>query len=160
MVYANGIERNKTYYDMYALRGLNSNFGPEIVGDYFWMNIKQIQLNSNELIPVCSAFGGIGIFKKNIFKKYNYSCLINDAVKIFYRNILNNVKHDSKIIEIIKNSDSKFPYGFIDEKNNNIFWKSNSGYNNVVICEHVCLNLELYNSGYRIFINPNMVYFR
>ena len=160
VVYANGIERNTNYYDMYALRGLNSYFGPEIVGEYFWLNIKQIKLKSNKLIPVCSAFGGIGIFKKNIFKKYNYSCLINDNVKTFYRNILNKHKYDNKIIEIIKNCDSKSPYGFIDKINNNIFWKSNSGYNNVVVCEHVCLNLELFNNGYRIFINPNMVYFR
>lgn len=160
VVYSNGIERNNIYYDMYALRGFESYFGPEIIGEHFWMNMKQMQLNSNELIPVYSAFGGIGIFKKSIFKKYNYSCIINEAVKNFYRDILNKEKIDDEISDIIKTNDKKFPYGFNDEINNNIFWKSNSGYDNVVVCEHVCLNLELYIDGYRIYINPNMVYFR
>ena len=160
IIYANGIEKNKTYYDVYALRGLNTYLGPEILGEHFWKNIKYIQLNSNQLIPVYSAFGGIGIFKKNIYKKYRYDFIINDNVKYFYRKFLNETKVDNNINEIIKRSDNTFPYGFIDETNSNIFWKSNSGYNNVVVCEHVCLNLELYNNGYKIYINPNMIYFR
>jgi hypothetical protein len=160
IIYANGIEQNKTYYDVYALRGLNTYLGPEIIGEEFWKNITYTELSGNQLIPVYSAFGGIGIFKKKIFKKYRYNFIINDNVKNFYRKYLNETKLDDSTKEIIKNSEKKFPYGTIDEINSNIFWKSNSGYNNIVVCEHVCLNLELYNNGYKIFINPNMVYLR
>lgn len=160
VVYANGLEKNKTYYDVYALRGLNTYLGPEIIGDHFWNNLKYIQLRSNQLIPVYSAFGGIGIFKKYIFNKYRYDCIINENVKNYYRNFLNENKQDNNINEIIQKPDNKFPYGVIDEKNSNIFWKSNSGYDNIVVCEHVCLNLELYSNGYKIFINPNMTYLR
>jgi len=160
IIYANGIEQNKTYYDVYALRGLNTYLGPEIIGEEFWKNITYTELSGNQLIPVYSAFGGIGIFKKKIFKKYRYNFIINDNVKNFYRKYLNETKLDDSTKEIIKNSEKKFPYGTIDEINSNIFWKSNSGYNNIVVCEHVCLKLELYNNGYKIFINPNMVYLR
>jgi hypothetical protein len=160
IVYANGIEKNKTYYDVYALRGLNTYLGPEIIGEKFWNNIKYVVLNGKQLIPVYSAFGGIGIFKKKIFKKYRYNFIINENVKNFYRKYLNETKLDNNTNEIIKSADNNFPYGTIDEINSNIFWKSNSGYNNIVVCEHVCLNLELYNNGYKIFINPNMIYLR
>jgi hypothetical protein len=159
VIYANGLDSNKYYYDLYALRGINTYLGPEIIGEYFWKTLKNnIKLNEETLIPVYSAFGGIGIFKKEIFKKYNYDCIVNNAVKVFYRNFIKNNILDKTYINIIKNKDSKFPYGYLDEENNNIFYKSNSGYDNTVVCEHVCLNFELYNNGYKIFINPKMIY--
>ncbi len=162
VIYANGINPNRTYYDMYALRQLihpDLCFGPEIVGEHFWNNMKTGLnfLNEKALIPTCSAFGGIGIFKKEIFQKYRYDCIVNTEVKKFYKNIINNSRLNDKYNRLIQNSDSKFPSGYLEE---NIFWKSNSGYDKPVVCEHVCLNLELYNNGYKLFINPKMVYFR
>ena len=157
VIYANGINPNHTYYDMYAFRGLEHLcFGPEIVGEHFWNNLKSNLnfLNEPALIPVCSAFGGIGIFKKEIFQKHRYDCIVNPAVKTFYKSIISK----SEIYkELIENPDTKFPNGYMEE---NIFWKSNSGYDKPVVCEHVCLNLDLYNNGYKMFINPKMVYFR
>jgi len=159
IVYANGIDNNKNYYDLYAYRGQNQLFGPEIIGEVFWTNMRQLQFNNNMLLPVYSAFGGIGIFKKNIFKTYKYDCIVNDAVKYYYYNLLSNISLPDNIINCIKNIDYKFPSGYMD-KNNSIFWKSNSGYKQPVVCEHVCLNLSLINNGYKIYINPKMIYFR
>jgi hypothetical protein len=123
--------------------------------------MNPIQFNSIEtLYPVYSAFGGIGVFKKNIFKTYKYDCIVNDAVKNYYYYILNHIALNKSIIDYIKNKDTKFPSGYIDEKYPFIFWKANSGYKQPVVCEHVCLNLSLVNNGYKIFINPKMVYFR
>ena len=163
VIYANGINPNRTYYDMYALRTLANPdmcFGPEIVGEHFWKNMKT-NLNffkePASLIQVCSAFGGIGIFKKEIFKNHRYDCMVNPAVKTFYKNIIGKSVLSDKYKGLIQNPDTKFPSGYLEE---NIFWKSNSGYNKPVVCEHVCLNLDLYNNGYKIFINPKMVYFR
>lgn len=145
------------YYDYYALRTDAFPFGPEITGEYFW-NLPNYKF-TNDLVPVYSAFNGIGIYKKDIFKKFKYDFVVNDAVKQFYRKYL----HDNTITDanknIIQSNCNKFPYGNKDELSE-IFWKSNSGYKGLVVCEHVPLNLALYNNGYKLFINPNMFYHR
>jgi hypothetical protein len=147
------------YYDLYALRTNFFPFGPEIIGESFW-NLPSYKFE-NELIPVFSAFNGIGIYKKDIFKKYKYDFIVNNDVKQFYRNYLQNnpISISDNIKNIIQNKCNKFPSGYKDELTN-IFWKSNSGYNGPVICEHVPLNVALYNNGFKLFINPSMLYFR
>jgi hypothetical protein len=138
------------HYDLYALRTQSRLYGPELIGEHFWNNIGYESFSGNELIPVYSAFCGIGIYKKELFKTYKFECLITDAVKDFYRNkpITN---------ELLKIADYKFPAGFLDEKSD-LFWKSNSGYDTPFVCEHIGLNLALVNAGYRLFVNPKMVY--
>lgn len=160
-IFANGINSNSfCYYDYYAYRNKECIFGPEIIGEYFWHSIKQftIDINSN-LMPVYSAFGGIGIYKKHLFKLFKYDCLVTDDIKKFYNKILSNETFDENIKQIIKSPDTKFPAGYLDQDNTNIFWKANSGYNQPVICEHVTLNLALINNGYKLFINPKLGYF-
>jgi hypothetical protein len=163
VVYANGINRyNNKYYDMYALRTSDYIFGPELVGEYFWKNLKTfILIPNNNLISVYSAFGGIGIYKKKIFNKYKFDCIVNKDVQEFYIELLTKKKKNvsPEIMNIISNPDTKFPGGFYDKKRN-IFWKNNSGYNNSVVCEHVCLNLKLKNLGYKLYINPKMFYYK
>ena len=66
---------------------------------------------------------------------------------------------DSTLLETIKNKDYLFINGYNDEESD-IYWKSNSGYNKPIICEHVPLNLALYNDGYKLFINTKMIYYR
>jgi hypothetical protein len=66
---------------------------------------------------------------------------------------------DLNTLKIIKNPDEKFPDGYYGEEAE-IFWKSNSGYNKPVVCEHVALNFSIINSGYKIFINSKMIYKR
>uniref|UniRef100_A0A6C0DIJ9 Glycosyltransferase 2-like domain-containing protein n=1 Tax=viral metagenome TaxID=1070528 RepID=A0A6C0DIJ9_9ZZZZ len=146
------------YYDYYALRNKEHPFGPEIIGDNFWNNMKHFHFPQNEsLIPVYSAFNGIGIYKKELFKKFKYNFLVNNEVKQVYRKIFDSV--DSETKQIIENKCNKFPNGYKDEETN-IFWKSNSGYDKPVICEHVSLNFGIYNNGYKLFINPKMIYHR
>jgi hypothetical protein len=145
------------YYDYYALRCEGLPFGPEITGDFFWKNIPNYNFE-NSLIPVYSAFNGIGIYKKEIFNKYKYDFAVNEYVKKFYRNYIENNKVDNNVINHIQNKCDKFPYGFKDELTD-IFWKSNSGYKGLVICEHVPLNMAMYNNGYKLYINPKMIYF-
>ena len=59
---------------------------------------------------------------------------------------------------IMKNECSKFPKCYKDA--DNLCWKTNSGYDNVVICEHVAFHFLLYNEGYKMYINPNMIFTR
>jgi len=146
-----------SYYDYYALRTSFFPFGPEIVGESFW-RLPSYKFN-NQLIPVFSAFNGIGIYKKDIFKKYKYDFVVNDDVKQFYRNYLKTTAISNDVIQNIQNKCNNFPYGYKDEKSS-IFWKSNSGYKGLVVCEHIPLHFALYNDGYKLFINSNMIYFR
>jgi len=159
VVYANGIE-NGVYYDLYALRTDEKPFGPELTGEYFWKTMGQITMTyKGKLIPVYSAFGGIGIYKKELFKKHRFDCMVNDQIELFYDKFLreNSLRKDIK--KIIETPDKKFPSGYKSAKSC-IFWKANSGYNAPVVCEHVCFNLALINDGYKIFINPLMIYKR
>jgi hypothetical protein len=153
IVYANGKDRNRKYYDLYAYRGENQPFGPEIIGEHFWNNLPNIQFNDH-YVPVFSAFGGLGIYKKEIFKTIRYDCIVNDEVKRFYRNFL----QDKEVHGIVCSEDAKFPGGQTDEVTN-IFWKNNSGYDNMVVCEHVCFNLAAINAGYKVCINSKLEYF-
>lgn len=153
IVYANGKDRSGKYYDLYAYRGEMQPFGPEIIGEYFRKNLPNIQIKK-QYVPVFSAFGGVGIYKKDIFKTIRYDCIVNDEVKQFYRNFLRN----KEVHEIVSSEDTKFSGGHMDEVIN-VFWKNNSGYDNTVVCEHVCFNLAAINAGYKIFINSKLEYF-
>jgi hypothetical protein len=144
-----------SYYDFYALRCDALPFGPEITGEHFWKDPRNFHIPNNNLIPVYSAFNGIGIYKKHLLEKYNYDFVVNDEVKTFYKKYMNTNNISVVHTEIIKNPCSKFPFGVTDE---NIFWKSNSGYKGLVICEHVPLNIAIYNNNHKLFINPKMIY--
>ena len=163
VVYANGVNKyDNKYYDMYALRNVDYSYGPELLGEYFWRSLKPFLLvPNNDMISVYSAFGGIGIYKKSIFNKHKFDCIVNKDVQQFYIELLaKKKKHISgDLMNIISNPDVKFPGGLYDKKNN-IFWKNNSGYNQPVVCEHVCLNLKLKNLGYKLYINPKMYYYK
>ncbi len=70
VVYANN---PNNYYDIYALRDNRFCFGPEIIGDLFWSQLPNFKINpNNDLIPIYSAFGGLGIYKKEIFKHHKF----------------------------------------------------------------------------------------
>lgn len=157
VVYANNPHN---YYDLYALRDKRLSFGPEIIGDLFWTQLPNFKINpNNNLIPVYSAFGGLGIYKKEIFKNHKFYFKVNNYVKEMYSSLLKNTTIDERLLQIIKNEDIKFPGGVKDEESG-IYWKANSGYDGPVVCEHVVLNFELVSHGYKLFINPKMIYTR
>ena len=59
----------------------------------------------------------------------------------------------------ISNDCNKHPNGVYDADIQG-YWKNNSGYDKPVVCEHVCLHACLVNDGYKIYINPTMLYKR
>ena len=161
VIYANSLN----YYDYYALRSSHSEynlFGPEVTGEFFWKNMSvaplRIRTDSPHLVSVYSAFNGIGVYSKDIFKTHNYSALVLDNVKNVYTKItLENSAIYKKLKDVIQKPCSKFPGGEGDE-DGLYYWKNNSGYDKPVICEHVSFNFSLLNAGYEIFINPRMLY--
>lgn len=152
------------YYDYYALRSKHSKYnllGPEIIGELFWQSYLREPLNlykNNDLFPVYSAFNGIGVFPKDIFKHYRYDAIITPAFCQQYEHIIeDNLSLVKDLQSHIRNECVKFPGG---EKYNNIYFKNNSGYDKPVVCEHVIFNFNLINNGYSIYINSNMSYNR
>lgn len=159
VIYANSLK----YYDYYALRSPHADysmFGPELMGEHFWQLMSteplKIDPSSSTLVPVYSAFNGIGVYDKAIFASHFYDALPTAAVKDEYKKIANvHPESYAKYKSILHNSCPKFPSGEIDEL---FYWKSNSGYDKPVICEHVAFNFSLLADGCEIYINPRMLY--
>jgi hypothetical protein len=151
---------SRQYYDFYALRSHHLLFGPEMIGQLFWSSFPTVNFKSKKLVPVYSAFNGIGIYKKELLMKFDYHSIIDENVKKVYRSILRNIQNpDPGLLNIIYSPCKKFPNHKKDEKSD-IIWKANSGYDSPVVCEHVCLNFALVLNGYKLFINPQMIYHR
>lgn len=144
------------YYDYYALR-LENDLDPCFLGEEWWKNYKNLKVKRNKK-KVLSAFNGIGIFKKNIFKEFKYDYKVNEDIKKVYRKTINTEEYN-EFKYLIEKDCEKFPGGLKDTESN-IVWKNNSGYKGLVVCEHVCLNFALVNKGYNILIHPNIIYRR
>lgn len=160
ILYGNSLE----YYDYYALRSPHSEhhlFGPEVMGEVFWQNIKNKKLKidnrSSKLVEVYSAFNGIGVYSKDAFIKFTYSAIVTSDVKILYDQMAQTHPYIyEKYKTILQSNCPRFNGG--GEITDKFCFKSNSGYNKPVICEHVSFNFSLLNAGYKIFINPCMLY--
>lgn len=150
---ANGIRNNNngSYYDRYAFRDHSYPLGPELLGKPWWpsMNGSPIYFSSgNGFIPVYSAFGGLGIYKKDIITKYQYSADVNDALRYYYQRILGETdKSNNQLWEyanlIHHNNVSNLPVIFCEQK----------------CCEHVTLHAAMANDGHdKFYINSNMVF--
>ena len=159
VIYAN----SEKYYDYYALRSAHSEynlFGPEVMGEYFWkvLEIKPLRIDPslNELVPVYSAFNGIGVYAIEVFTSHFFEVLPTPAVKTVYEKIA--AQHPTVYIKykkILQGTCPKFTGGERDEL---FYWKNNSGYDKPVVCEHVAYNFALLKDGCEIVINPRMLY--
>ena len=109
------------------------------------------------LLPVLSAFNGIGIFKKDIFKQFSYHYLITEDVKHIYRNYIHKQIYQTYQSNI-ENHDRYFLKSEKDTESN-IVWKYRES-DKPVLCEHVALNFSLIKHHYKIYINPKMTYTR
>ena len=152
-----------TYYDYYALRSPQSPlklFGPEVVGQVWWANLKQdVKINHYNMIPVYSAFNGIGVYCKKAFDTHKYDFKVNNSVKKLY-GIFMTSSHPTiyqQIRPYAEQDCGTFPDG-IEDANLKIIWKNNSGYKGDVVCEHVALNFGLIVDGYKLAINPRLLY--
>ena len=165
------------YYDLFALRSPHSKynlFGPELVGEIFWKTRSKekiplkdklyevysafnLNTNSIKLYEVYSAFNGIGVFSRSVFLMYKYDCIVNENTKKVYKELINKHKDFYNNLKVFIEKDCNTFNGGI--KDDLIYWKKNSGYNNILICEHVNMNFNLLNDGYKIYINPKMMYY-
>jgi hypothetical protein len=74
---ANGLFSNGSlYWDRYAFRNESFPLGPEVIGQFFWDRLfahnNWFQITQKDLLPVYSAFGGLGIYKRESIINFSY----------------------------------------------------------------------------------------
>ena len=152
------------YYDYFALRinqdihqgYTNRILGPEIIGERFWHYISRDEIFVTQRQLVSSAFNGVGIYNKNVFKNHKYNCIVDENVERYYLALLKENTNLLRYLNFISSDCPKFPGGK-EDKINKIFWKNNSGYDKPVVCEHVALHASLNLENYKIYIEPKLM---
>jgi hypothetical protein len=153
-IMANGKTQSGNYYDIFALRAHQfSLLGPELVGEHFWKTYvteKQFWVNKepNILVPVFSAFAGLGIYKHACLPYLNYSELPTAALYDMYAYIVTTYP-DHESVQLYR---KKFP-----EK---IVFIPNSGHQDPVCCEHITVHANLWKNGFgRLFIHSDLDFY-
>ena len=87
-------------YDRYAFRDQNYPFGPELLGSFFWNEVLNwpkglFWIGKEEWIPVYSAFGGLGIYKRESFLKSSYSGVMTLDLEKYYRKIMDSLPKEN-----------------------------------------------------------------
>lgn len=159
VLFANGIDKDERYYDSYELRTEAYPFGPEILKEYFWSKehmdtiLKKIEYDE-PFIPVISAFGGLAIYRGNIFKDCFYSADVTDELHEFY---LRQKLPESNNNPITHNEGILLGCYLKDDK---IFYWNNSGYSYPICAEHVNFHLQIRKKGFKnMFICPFLYYY-
>lgn len=151
-ILANGINDSLRMYDYFAWRNYQMPVGPERIGDVFWETILKSPLmfeRSHPMVPVESAFGGIGVYRREILKGCRYAGIITQEVNELY---------DSKL--------SKYPtyQRLFDRYYRKGCPRSSSKYplmDGQIVCEHVVLHAQMIKKGFdRIFMNPRMIFYQ
>ena len=168
-VFANGVDGGGRYYDLYELRTAARPLGPELLGQEFWEDrrrnreLRRSIDPSGPLIEVFSAFAGIAVYRFAALDECRYSAEPTRALHDYY---LERFATDPRNPEIKRYRRRKVQMGhdgallgaylFDDE----IFYRSNSGYNFPIAAEHVNLHLAMRARGHgRLFIAPSLRYF-
>lgn len=152
VLFANGIDHARNYYDAYALRTSEYPYGPEILGEEFWSDSHMANLKKpvKDLVPVLSAFGGLAIYKAIVIKGCQYSADITNELHELYSGL----EIQDKSPQTHYNGCA---LGIYKDK---IFYKNNSGYNYPVIVEHSSFHLSIRKKGYKnMFICPYLYYY-
>jgi hypothetical protein len=160
-IFANGVSaKSNAYYDLYALRTLANPVGPEIIGEQFWKKMSYITFPQTDttLIPVISAFGGIGIYRAGAIKGAKYSGVVTPNLDKLYKTLFS-------IQPALKTAYEQTAMRVRDgvlhaiKLYGDILYQNNSGYNFPVVCEHSTFHADMAAAGYtRLFIASDLVY--
>lgn len=174
-VFANGVDSQGLYWDKYALRDCNIPFGPEILGDKWWKIEGTFLQYEGDWIPVYSAFGGLGIYKRESILGCRYSGIVTSDLETLYKNIIKSNPENKYVKDYIKSIDIK-KIVYIDKpnksnaysnpslgicisnSNDKIIWRMNTKtYVYPGVCEHVPFHASMILKGHgNFFINPRL----
>lgn len=147
-VSANGVYNNTWYFDRYAFRDSLYPFGPELIGNKWWidLNYTPFELKGQDWIPVYSAFGGLALYKTAAITQFSYSGTITEDLKDYYEKIFISLPPTNlelkKYKKSFKNKTTFLPL---------IFKKT-------ICCEHLPFHASMALHGYgKFYINPKMI---
>lgn len=159
VLFANGLHSSGKYYDGYELRTEEYPFGPEILGEQFWSKthmdtiLKRIE-PTDPLIPVISAYGGLAIYRGDVFKDCKFSDDVTDELHEYYL---------TKELPLDNKNPTTHNEGVLLGcylKDDKIFYKNNSGYNYPVCAELVNFHLQIRKKGFKnMYICPFLHYY-
>lgn len=174
-LFANGMNRSGCYYDSFAYRDLNYPYGVELYGEYNINRYYAMQAGlrrhippTDPLIPVMSAFGGIGIYRAETIKGRRYSATPTAALDRLYRTIYDNFPQhpEVKLVkEVQKKPDTHIRGSLLGiylhkpKEAGGFFYFNCSGANYPIVCEHVAFHAEMIAAGYdKLFVCPQLIY--
>ncbi len=181
-VFPNGVTHGGYYYDTYALRDDVLPIGAELLGDEWWhvSGRRRLKLKKEDSWhPVYSAFGGLGIYKRDALKGCKYSaCVTKDLEKWVHKIITSSKRKNQPEILLYYNKLSKtneihallppdkespcfrnYDDGYLvkwDDLDGQVVFRLNSGVQYYPsVCEHVTLHATMILNGYdKLYINP------
>ena len=157
VIFANGVGRSCNVWDRFALRNSQYPLGSELLGNLWWEQLGNSPLKMPQslgLVPVYSAFGGLGIYKRECIGNARYSGLVTPELERLYRYIFSQCSLDNPQLQDYLNFIG-IPHTDSDEIP--VIWIKSSGYDMPVCCEHLPFHASIFNNGFRNFyINAKM----
>jgi hypothetical protein len=171
-VFANGYDKLGKMYDTSAYRDKNFPLAPETIGNY-WQKKFHPQINvrlneTQELIPVYSAFNGMGIYKLPSIKDCRYSGVVTKDYETYVKNVIASDPQNPSVKYYLKSKKQTHYDGALigmyihekPDKNADIFFRCSNGYNYPILTEHVPFHMSMRLRGHdKLFINPRMKIF-
>jgi hypothetical protein len=185
-VFAYGIAPDDRYWDWYACRYPAFPFGPELLG-MSWYRMEQervtdlVLTQDSDWLPVYSAFGGCGIYKKSSIRDCVYSGVVTEDVENLMSHLLSQglssfhpqaLRYIEKLQELknftrIDRDAPIFPKiedpltGIIlHEVLHPMIWRMNTfTYQYPSLCEHIPFHASMIIRGHdKLFINPRLIF--
>ncbi len=152
---ANGINGGTNYYDRYAFRDEKFPLGPELIGEYFWADVSRKPFSlrrSSDLKKVYSAFGGLGIYKREALMGCSYAGYVTEEYRQFLEYLINNVIADNnQQLQTYKKIIG------INQKPLPVKFQANCGYDGPVCVGHATMHACMITQGHdKIFVNPKL----
>jgi hypothetical protein len=174
------------YYDVFALRSPQFPIGLELLGKPYWDRINEIRSRfvidpQGPWIPVYSAFGGMGIYKRDAIQGCRYSGVVTKDLEKAVISWLEKAKNDeeicflkdynsllktSKILDLKKPlSKKKRTHEKIGVRLHNewglgevVWFSCENKFKLPTTCEHIPFHASMAVKGHdKIFINPRLI---
>ena len=144
-ILANGVDWDGYLYDRFAYKTVDLPLGPQLIGWDPWIfyirSTKVSLIGEKNLVPVSSAFGGLGIYKREALKGCRYSGVVTPEVDRVNYQLLKEADYTEFLDQnSIKNTDNRWVIG------------------QTPCCEHEALQAAMRCHGHaKIYINPQMI---
>jgi hypothetical protein len=185
-VFSYGIDPDRRYWDWYAYRSLNLPFGPEMLG-MKWYRLDEsrekdlVIVPNKPWIPVYSAFGGCGIYKKSSIAGCRYSGTVTKDMESLAQKILQKgiKSHHPQTLLYLEECKQLTQCVRIDNKDklkeikndqvgiilssspNPLIWRMNTfTYHYPSVCEHVPFHASMIEKNHgKLFIYTKLLFY-